>query len=354
MKKLISLIIAGTMVFAAILSSYADRTPTGQARLSGQEQLAVADQAREDKTIVIEVNGKRINFDVPPVIIRNRTLIPVRAVSEALGADVDWNREQPHIVTITKNVNNEKINVVINLTTGKITKNGKEVVFDVGPQVVQNRTMVPLRFLAEMFGMDVNYDQETKVISISDEGPEPVSARAVSEKSVIVAFDKDIERIVKFEEGDIVITDGKNTQKPVTASVSKENKSEVVISTLSLNAYDFSKTTIYIAQDKFKNAAGNGSGEKTINVEDKYATPATNVAIYDVGTAPGISGEDFMITWGQAADNVVYYNVYLFRADYDVIFAADPSEGYIPVGTAPYGTGYIIVRGNTDSNGKAA
>jgi hypothetical protein len=138
-----------------------------------------------DNTIPVIVNGQLVKFDVPPVIKNNRTLIPVRAVTNALGAFVEWD-QKTNDVTVTKavytnvdiNVNiNVEIKVVIDLDTGKFYKDGTEMKFDVPAQVINNRTVVPIRFLAEVFGMkaDWNKDLDGVVVDDMDEDEEKVT-----------------------------------------------------------------------------------------------------------------------------------------------------------------------------------
>jgi len=126
-----------------------------------------------DNSIPVLVNGVLMKFDVPPVIKQNRTLIPVRAITESLGAEVKWDPKLPDIVTIVKTVDGKVITVVIDLKTGIVTKSVDstapvEVDFDVKPQLVNNRTLVPIRFLAETFGMKVDYDPETQGVFVDE------------------------------------------------------------------------------------------------------------------------------------------------------------------------------------------
>jgi len=125
-----------------------------------------------DTTIPILVNGQLVESDVPPVIKNYRTLIPVRAVSNALGAKVEWNGDE--LVTITKAVDSTVTEavyttVVINLKTGDITKDGELMVLDVKPQVISNRTFVPVRFIAEAFGMKVEWNKELDGVVVDDD-----------------------------------------------------------------------------------------------------------------------------------------------------------------------------------------
>lgn len=123
---------------------------------------------KNDVGIMVFVKGDEIKFDVAPVIKSGRTLIPVRAVSSALGANVDWNSDTKTI-TITKSVYGSADNVVkINLDSDIVLVNGKEVKIDVPAQSINNRTMVPLRFIAIVLNQEVEYDAETGAITIED------------------------------------------------------------------------------------------------------------------------------------------------------------------------------------------
>ncbi|KYH30853.1 copper amine oxidase N-terminal domain-containing protein [Neomoorella mulderi] len=82
-------------------------------------------------------------FNVPPVIKSSHTLIPVRAITEGLGATVNWD-EATIAVTITKN----GVTVVLILGSTEVTVNGAKMNLDVPALLISNRTFVPLRFLS--------------------------------------------------------------------------------------------------------------------------------------------------------------------------------------------------------------
>lgn len=116
-----------------------------------------------DDSICAFIDGNEVEFDVPPVIKSNRTLIPIRAITTALGAQVGWDPSEPNIVNITKTVmdatGREVIKVIIiDLDTQKVTVNGVATELDVPPMLIGNRTMVPVRFVAETFNMEINWD----------------------------------------------------------------------------------------------------------------------------------------------------------------------------------------------------
>ncbi len=111
----------------------------------------------------IIVKNNIIKLDAPAYIKGSRTLIPVRAI-EDLGAEVSWD-EATKTVTVTKD------NTVIVITLGDTTVyvDGVETQLDVPAELNSGRTYVPLRFLAEALGLDVEWDSESGVIDIDDD-----------------------------------------------------------------------------------------------------------------------------------------------------------------------------------------
>ncbi len=138
------------------------------------QKIKEVKKANKDNTIPVVANGKLVKFDIPPVIKQGRTLIPVRGISNALGATVGWDPLTPAIVTITKTTTGadgveSATVIVIDLDSGKITKDGVEITLDVPPQVISNRTFVPIRFLAEAFGMKASWDDDLDGVAVDDE-----------------------------------------------------------------------------------------------------------------------------------------------------------------------------------------
>ena len=114
-----------------------------------------------NNTITVKLDGKQLSFDVAPIIQDGRTLVPLRTIFEALGADIEWN-EANKMVIATKGATK------IRLSIGKNTadKNGMPIKLDVPAIISEGRTLVPLRFVSESLGAEVEWDGETKTISI--------------------------------------------------------------------------------------------------------------------------------------------------------------------------------------------
>jgi len=120
-------------------------------------------QVNEDNSSSLKViiNGNPVTFDVNPIVINNRTLVPLRKIFETLGAEVQWDAAT-QTITATNGLNNIKIGIGNSVAE----KNGQAIELDIPPQIINNRTLVPLRFVSESFGANVNWDDSTKTINI--------------------------------------------------------------------------------------------------------------------------------------------------------------------------------------------
>ncbi len=112
--------------------------------------------------IKILLNLEPVEFDQPPLIENGRTLVPFRAILEAMGITVNWNAEEKTI-TCAKD---EKI-VSLTIGSNKMIVNDSPVLLDVSPKVVNGRTLVPLRAVSESFNANVDWSSETKTVSIA-------------------------------------------------------------------------------------------------------------------------------------------------------------------------------------------
>ena len=116
----------------------------------------------EESNISLQINGSEISAEVPPTIIDGRTMVPVRAIFEAVGANIDFDAE-------TKTITARKGYTTVNMTVGAnaVTVNNKEVQLDAPAVIVNGRTLAPARFVAETFGYTVQWDAENKIVKIN-------------------------------------------------------------------------------------------------------------------------------------------------------------------------------------------
>ncbi len=124
--------------------------------------MPLLDFSEDSDEIKVYVNGERIKSDVPPVIIEGRTMVPIRAIFEALGAEVQWDNDTKTVIsqlgdsTATMQIGNKDITV-----------NGEIREIDVPAQIVNDRTLVSLSAVSESYGCDVNWDQDTKTVTVT-------------------------------------------------------------------------------------------------------------------------------------------------------------------------------------------
>ncbi len=124
--------------------------------------------AAEAADIGVTVNGDAVYFDQPPVALDGRTLVPIRAVFEAMGCQVSYEAASQQ-VTIDKGgeqvvcwLGNDRYEKRVG---GAVAASGQ---FDVVPQAINGRTLVPVRALSEAFGCDVEWDGDSNSVIIND------------------------------------------------------------------------------------------------------------------------------------------------------------------------------------------
>ena len=102
-------------------------------------------------------------FDTPPILFQDRTLVPIRAIAESLGASVTWEPVKQKIV-----VEKDAKKVILYINDNRVISDDKEKTIDVAAKILSSRTYVPLRFIVEEYGLEIDYDSKTGVITISE------------------------------------------------------------------------------------------------------------------------------------------------------------------------------------------
>lgn len=168
LKRIISLIMTAVMLSALISCSAAAKT-------------AVKTKTAQSG-IAVTINGKEIEFDQEPIAENNRTLVPIRPVCEALGADVYWNDLRKTVVIVR---NETKLFLTLNSAQCFVAKtNDYERIFDAledetetkyvklieleaAPKTLNGRTLLPIRAVCEELGATVNWNKKENLIEIS-------------------------------------------------------------------------------------------------------------------------------------------------------------------------------------------
>ncbi len=143
MKKILSLFLAFVLIVGIIFSPTTDV------------------YASNDVKVMLE--GQELIFDVPPQIIEGRTLLPLRAIFEALGLEVYWDHE-----TRTIRGTDENTEIILQIDNIDAKVNGTSNILDVAPQIIEGRTLVPVRFIAESLDMNVEWVQESRTVKIGE------------------------------------------------------------------------------------------------------------------------------------------------------------------------------------------
>jgi hypothetical protein len=122
-----------------------------------------------DSKITVMFNDKEISFSVMPEITNGRTMVPMRYICEAMGSSVEWDGATQSI-TIKRHVTTDnaewKDEIKMTVGSNKIIVNGEEQTMDCAPMIVNGRTLVPARFIAQAMGADVNWNGEDRVVEI--------------------------------------------------------------------------------------------------------------------------------------------------------------------------------------------
>lgn len=159
MKKIVGFIFCALMLFTIFSLSACAETKN--------------ENLDNSKTIVMEIDNPQItinneskNIDdnnTAPTIINGRTFIPIRALMEAFNGEVQWDNATR---TATLTYNNNEVKLTVDSTTAYFNNNS--VTLDVAPVIINGRTMLPVRFVAESFGFNVNWNSENRTITISN------------------------------------------------------------------------------------------------------------------------------------------------------------------------------------------
>ena len=147
----------------------------------------------EEKTVTVKVDGIVLSIeDQQPIITENTTLIPLRAIFEALDAEVEWD-DAARTVTAKKGESN--IEMKIGESVYKV--NGEEKELEVPSRIMNNRTLVPLRVVSESLDCKVDWDSEKYIVDVST----PEHQAVVAEADRIRAIEPDIDGSYKTVDG---------------------------------------------------------------------------------------------------------------------------------------------------------
>lgn len=183
------------------------------------------------EVIEVKLNDKYIDFTdnegnrVDPALINSRTMVPMRKIFETFGAEVEWDGATQKV---TAKTNNKEISLQINDKNAMLkdteTEETKSIILDSEPVILDGRTMVPVRFIAESLDKQVGWDSENRVVVIIDYD-EVISDLQKSCSTFIEMMNEETVEIKTFDiattiKGDINYKDSQNSKNNESLTIS--------------------------------------------------------------------------------------------------------------------------------------
>lgn len=231
--------------------------------------LAHADSGQ----IQLVVNGTPVVTDVPPVVENDRTLVPIRALSETLGFEVDWD-DANRAVTLAKG---EQV-IVLYIGRADTLVNGQPKPIDVPPVIRENRTLIPVRFVAENLGLEVSWDPSSRIVGITRPAVETPPATSV-DPAVQALWDT----VAQQRDGHILgtlVTETMGTVSETQIEAYMKGQDVLVYTTMDLPSAGEMKIGMALYQGKYWQQMP-GAGWSPIQVPEAADLTASLTAITD-------------------------------------------------------------------------
>lgn len=290
-------------------------------------------------TIKIELDGVDVQSDSPPVIIDGRTLVSARAVFEAMGGTVNWS-EAGREVSVSIN----EVEVKLKIDSGKAYINGKEKSLDVPAKIIKNRTMIPIRFVAEAAGCKVTWDDKNRVVAILSPIVGPVNdltairsielSRAGSR--VIVDADGEIKDITSFKMANPsrLVFDIKNAKLEIKDGTIRTDDNPFF---LSIRYSQYTKDSVRIVADLTEHSSG------TVSRSDSMRTAYLSFEVNEPEMPIDEDDQDFSV--GEEAQAILdQYGLSAVAAGArQKMVVIDPGHGGADTGSRGYENGIAVL-----------
>jgi hypothetical protein len=119
------------------------------------------EESADPNAIQVTINGELQQYEQPPVLVGDYTMVPLRAIFQALGATIEWDGETSTVTAVK-----DETVVVLQIGNNLAEVNGEEIKLDQAAVLVNENTMVPVRFVSEALGAHVDWDQDTRTVII--------------------------------------------------------------------------------------------------------------------------------------------------------------------------------------------
>ncbi|WP_438350222.1 stalk domain-containing protein [Paenibacillus sp. FA6] len=175
--------------------------------LAVASMLSVSSIANAADSIPIYIYNDKIQNNLAPIVEQGRVLVPIRVVSEALGAKVEWDKKE-NKVTVRKWAESVILTIGKNTASvdGKFAESGV-ISLDVSAKLENNRVFVPLRFLSELYGYRINWDGKAVTISSPlNDKERKILYEGSLQQARKLAMDKTYTSIVHYEQRPLEVT----------------------------------------------------------------------------------------------------------------------------------------------------
>ncbi|MBP3361725.1 MAG: PT domain-containing protein [Clostridia bacterium] len=307
MKKLLSIILSAALCIGSIAAVASDTDTTVTLQINNP---------------VMTVNGANKEIDpgmgTVPVIINERTLLPVRAVVEELGGIVNWNGDTREV---TLNYGTDEILLTIDSDVAYLNNEAKTL--DSKPTIINDRTMLPIRFIAENFGFGVDWNGEEQIVTITKTAKavaEPTVEPTVEPTDAPTAEPTEVPSDNQAEESKILVAYFSNTGNT-------ENIAESIVSAMGADVYEIEAAQPYTDEDLNYN---DSSTRATVEQNDPTARPEIGNLLESIDEYDTIY-LGYPMWWGQAPKIV-----YTFLESYD--FTGKTIIPFCTSGSSPIGS----------------
>ncbi|MBR3942276.1 MAG: copper amine oxidase N-terminal domain-containing protein, partial [Clostridia bacterium] len=240
--------------------------------------------------ITVNVNGEKVDFDVQPFIENDRVMIPLRGVTEKLGAEVEWDAQNKSAY-----IHKDTKRIICQVNNDNLYENIGILAIDVAPKIVNGRIFIPLRAVSESLDCNVQWDAATQTVNIS-ENTLPFTVEYKTDTIRTEIPEADVTMIINYTYPKI--TDGKDFL--TEEMVSKANEYAKKMRTEAFDADEYIRTTILTPTTVTENRRDeNGHCDLEINIDqevyasEKYGTVSFMTTYWDLWSGPAVTSATY-------------------------------------------------------------
>lgn len=211
--------------------------------------------------VFVSIDGKKLtDLPMPPIILKGYSLVPAREVFEGLGAKVVWQKEVEQVfVTYGSN------KVVIPIGATKAYVNGEAHTMQTEAKIINNKTMIPLRFVSTALGFDIDWNKDTRIANIITGKSSPAETTTVAVTTTKAAATTTIATTEATTESTTAAVTEKKTETTTKKAVSASSSGPSAAVVNGSFGYDYENDRLFI-----KNTSGAINTSNIIHYDDYY------------------------------------------------------------------------------------